>query len=132
MASAVKPALIKPADFVLLALILAAGVKTLPWLWTGTGRVALVRVENRDVMRLELHGQNRRATVAGALGPVELEWGEAGVRVTAAPCPNQICVRSGRILRKGHRLVCPPSHLAVAVEKGPDIRDPEAVDAVTF
>ena len=76
-----RPALFKPADCLVVIAVLAAGLKTLPWLWTGVGRTATVSVDGHKAMRLQLQGRERRASVAGVLGPVELEWGDRGARV---------------------------------------------------
>ena len=80
-------------------------------------------------MRLQLQGRERHASVAGALGPVEVAWGDRGARVLKAPCPRGLCVQSGWVRRQGHRLVCVPSHLEIAVEGG---GDGPHLDAVTF
>jgi hypothetical protein len=117
----------RPLDAVVLILVLSAGIFTLPWLWTGTGRRAEIRVDGKKVMRLELEGPARRASLPGFLGPVELEWGEKGVRILQAPCPNHLCVKTGWVRRRDHRLVCAPSRLAVEI-RGGDL----AFDAVTF
>jgi len=122
-------ALFKPLDILVLALVLAGGIKTLPWLWTGTGHTAVVTVDGKKIMRLQMQGKTRHALVMGAIGPVDIAWGDTGARVFHAPCPNQICMRTGWIKRQGHRIICVPSHLEIAVEPGPGA---SLMDAVTF
>jgi len=119
--------LFRPLDAVVLALVVSAGIVTLPWLWTGTGHQAEIRVDGKKVMRLELEGRMRKANVPGLIGPVEIEWGEKGVRVLHAPCPNQLCVQMGLIRRREHRIICVPSRLEIEIKGGDAL-----FDAVTF
>ena len=119
--------LFRPLDAAVIALVVSAGIVTLPWLWTGTGHQAEIRVDGKKVMRLELEGRMRRAKVPGHLGPVEIEWGEKGVRILHAPCPNQLCVQMGLIRHREHRNVCVPSRLEIEIKGGDAL-----FDAVTF
>ncbi len=116
-------------DLLVLAIVLAAGIKTLPWLWTGTGHTAVIRVDGQKQMRIQLEGKPRRGQVVGTLGTVEFEWGQDGVHILKAPCPHQLCLKSGWIKRRGHRLICVPSHLEIAVEGE---EEPNPIDAITF
>ena len=124
------PVFFRPADLLALALVLALGLKTLPWLWTGTGGTATVSVDGKKVMRLQLQGPERRAQVTGALGPMEVEWGGRGARIRQAPCPRRLCVQTGFVRRLGHRVVCVPSHVEIAVMGGP--KAGPRLDGVTF
>ena len=84
-------------------------------------------MDGRKAARLDLHGPARELTVATALGPLRLGYGEGSVRVTSAPCPNRLCMRAGPVSRAGASLICVPAKVRVTVsggEKGPD--------AVTF
>lgn len=54
--------------------------------------------------------------------------GESGVRVIAADCPTQDCVRTGIISRSGQSIVCLPARIIVQLTGGEP--DSGGVDAV--
>jgi hypothetical protein len=103
-------------DAVIVAMVLATGVWSWPLLMAGPGRVAVVRVDGKAEARLQLTGKERQMTIQGRLGPLLLEYGERGVRVLAAPCPNQLCVHQSWVKRAGGRIICLPSRIVVALD----------------
>jgi hypothetical protein len=103
-------------DAAIVALVLAVGVWSWPLLMAGPGRIAVVRVDGEAAARLQLTGKERQMTVQGRLGPLLLEYGEQGVRVLAAPCPNQLCVHQSWVKRAGGRIICLPSRIVVALD----------------
>jgi hypothetical protein len=119
-----------PLDFFLLVVLVAAAAFAWPQLMSGPGRVALVRVNGKPEAKLQLVGPQREWVVQGNMGPLKIAYGSDGVRVLAAACPNQICVRQGWVRRAGSRLICLPSHIVIAVDgsKGKD----QATDGVTY
>jgi len=117
-------------DFLIALVLLGTGIGTLPLLTAGPGKEARVLLEGKPVARLRLTGEARIITVAGKLGDMQLQYGESGVRVLSAPCPQQICVRQGWVKRSGSRIICLPSHIVVAV--GGKAQDASAPDGVTF
>ena len=50
-----------------------------------------------------------------------------GVRLTEAPCRQQICRRQGRISRRGETIVCVPNRLVIAITGAAGSRDVDAV-----
>lgn len=84
-------------------------------------------VRNELVAELSLL-QADTIAVRGALGEVTLTVAEQSIRVLASSCPQQVCVRQGRIHRVPQMLVCVPNHLVIVLseQKG------NALDAVTF
>ena len=88
---------------------------------------AQVLVRNRVVAELSLLQPDTISVHAG-LGEVQLAITERSLRILASPCPEQVCVRQGRIQHAPQMLVCVPNHLLVLLleKKG------SALDAVTF
>jgi len=119
----------RPADWLLIGLILAAAIAGQLYLAThaGRGSVAEVRVDRRVVLRLPLN-RPTETTVDGRLGPLHLEVAGGKVRVVDAPCRHKVCVRMGAKGRAGETIVCVPSHVVIRI-LGPLV--PDAVDAVS-
>jgi len=64
---------------------------------------------------------------AGPLGVSEVEIGGRTARVVTSPCPHQLCVRQGRVRRRGEVIVCVPNRLVLKLRGG---AEPARVDAV--
>lgn len=57
-------------------------------------------------------------TVTTEKGSLSLTLREGAVWVTHADCPDAVCVRTGRISKKGESIVCAPLGVCVTVEGG--------------
>jgi len=68
--------------------------------------------------------------VAGPLGMSRVYLGPDGVRFVSSPCPLQLCVKSGTLVRPGSLAACLPNRVAVRVVGGLSEEPMEAVDAV--
>lgn len=119
--------LFRPLDLLVAAGLLAAAGACLPFLTAPFGGRAEVTVDGRKAARLDLRGPARELSVATALGPLRLGYGEGSVRVTSAPCANRLCMRAGPVSRAGASLLCVPGRVRVTVSGGKN-----GPDAVTF
>ena len=63
-------------------------------------------------------------TVKTEKGDLTLSFDTDGVSVLHADCPDAVCVRTGRIARKGESIVCVPLGVCITVGEG-------ALDGVT-
>lgn len=63
--------------------------------------------------------------VSGRLGPATVEVAGGKIRMLAASCPEQICVKQGWIQDPGASIVCLPGEIIIHLD------GPAAVDAVT-
>src|SRR6185295_13654809 len=99
--------------------ILAGAALGLPYLSAPFGGRAEVYLGKEKVARLALSGPRRELAVATALGPLRLEYGQGGVRVMSAPCPNKLCMRQGLVARSGMSIICLPCRVRVEIEGGP-------------
>lgn len=69
----------------------------------------------------------RTLTVSGPLGDTIVEIGDGTVRVVSSPCPEQTCVRAGRLSTAGQWVACLPNKVFVTLEG----RAREGLDAVS-
>lgn len=120
--------LFRPLDLAVAAALLALAAVFLPQLVSPFGSRAEVTVEGRKVARLTLDGPRRELSVATALGPLRLAYGEGRVQVTSAPCPGRLCLKSGGVSRAGASIVCVPCRFRVEVSGDAG----KGVDAVTY
>ena len=105
-----------PGDIVLVAVVLtmaAALMAARPG--GGTPRSASLQVGGEVVRRLPLD-EAARIEVPGPAGVSAVVVDGGRVRVAAAPCARQICVRRGWLRAVGDVAVCVPNHLVVRVE----------------
>ena len=81
------------------------------------GGTVRVQVDGETVMELPLD-QDARIVLGeeGHANTLVIENGAA--QVTAADCPDQVCVRHGAIQYAGESIVCLPHKLVVSVEGG--------------
>ena len=83
----------------------------------GGGTVAEVTVDGEVLCRVELSqvAVPYRYTVETDWGVNVLEFSREGVEVVSADCPDQICVRQGRISDSLVPIVCLPHRLVVSI-----------------
>jgi hypothetical protein len=58
---------------------------------------------------------DRTLAVTGPLGTSRVRVSAEGIALVESPCPLQICVRSGPVVRVGQVVVCLPNRVAVRV-----------------
>jgi hypothetical protein len=117
-------------DIFIVIVVAAMAITAWPMLMAGPGRTAVVMIGGKPEARLQLVGGQRELLVTGDLGPMRIVYGGEGVRVLAAPCPNQICVHQGWVKRAGARLICLPSHMVIALDGGS--AQSQGMDGVTY
>jgi len=120
---------IGPLDLLVFGLILTGVTLTWPWIWRANGHDVLIKVEGEDVARMRMSGKPHTIAIKGKIGVVVIEASESGIRILSAPCPNQICVRQGKIHRAGAHITCLPSRLSVAVQ---GLKSDQDLDGITY
>ena len=100
------------------------------------GARAVVYVAEHKFAWYGLAGGKRVVEVPTRIGPVRLEIGGGSARVVSSPCPNRLCVKTGKVGRAHQEIVCVPARLLVSIE-GADAGRVKGegegeVDAITF
>ena len=103
-----------------LALVAAAGLLSYRILGQGEGTVAVVSVNGEQWERIDL-SKVRRAydldiTTDYGHNIVHVEPG--AISVTEADCPDQVCVRQGKLTGSGIPIICMPHRLVIEIEGG--------------
>ena len=126
-----KKKLCKGRDALLLAGVLALALVLFLWQRAlPQGVAAVVERDGETLLRQELSAlpAPQETEIPGADGyRVTVVLAPEGAWVAAADCPDQVCVRTGKITRAGESAVCLPARVTLRLE-GPGT----AADAVTY
>ena len=57
----------------------------------------------------------RTLEVEGPIGVTKVHIGDGTARVTASPCPDKLCIKSGTLQRKGDWSACMPNKVFVRI-----------------
>lgn len=116
-------------DMLLIGAVLAAAVCCFIFFSLGGGPActAVVEQNGAELRRVSLEALEEplRLEIGGEY-PLVLMMDQEGVWIAEAACPDQICVRTGKITRPGQTVVCLPARLSVRLTGGG-----ERVDATT-
>lgn len=82
---------------------------------TQTGRTAVVRVRNEEIMRIDL-SQDGDYTVDGTMGKVNIQVRNGSVAVTEENSPRHICSRQGYVDSVNTPIVCLPNETVITIE----------------
>jgi hypothetical protein len=115
-------------DAVLVLALTAAAVAFIPFMRSLAPSTVVVFVDNVKFAEYPLD-EPRIFSVPGRQGEVVVEVAERAARVYRATCPNQICVRTGRIRQPGQQIICVPNHVLIEIRSVRGSGSPE-VDGV--
>ena len=121
---------LRPGDAVIYAvlILLCAALFALPLLQSSDDRLTAQIVLDGDVIETvdlsALQGEETR-TVHGC----EIVLSNGGVRVTAADCPDRLCVKTGAITRAGEAVACVLNRVVVSLKRA---GGKDAVDGVAY
>jgi hypothetical protein len=71
---------------------------------------------------------SRTISVKGPLGATIIEIAEGAVSVRSSPCPEKICVKSGRVSQPGQWIACLPNQVLITIEG----RSEQEIDAFSY
>ena len=106
-------------DILLAAVLLLLGgaLALFLWLTRQTGGSVSVQIDGRTVMELPL-SEGTRIVLGEGEHTNTLVIRDGTAQVIEASCPDQVCVRQGRIQYAGESIVCLPHKLVVTVRDG--------------
>lgn len=100
------------------AVVICTAVFLLIYLLGPKGTVAVISVDGEVIRRVELTGVEKPYDIE-----IRTEYGnntvhveEGAVSVTAADCPDRICVHQGKVTTAGIPIVCMPHRLVIQIE----------------
>ncbi|MCT2534300.1 NusG domain II-containing protein [Aquibacillus koreensis] len=86
---------------------------------TNANLVAVITVDNEEIERITLTGNTESHTFDitasdGDTNTIEIKNNQ--IRIKAATCPDQVCVRTGFIAKAGETIVCLPHKLVIEIQ----------------
>lgn len=107
--------LLRPGDWLVACLGLAAVAASFPLLWRGgTAERAVVKRGGEVFAELSLQVA-RRLDVPGPLGTTVIEVQPGRARVLSDPGPRQYCVKQGWLVRVNAVAICAPNQVSLAL-----------------
>ncbi len=107
--------LLRPGDWLVLALALFACASLLPLLWQGgAADKAVIKRDGEVVAEVSLNSA-RKLEVRGPLGTTIIEIQPGRARVLADPGPRQYCVHQGWLTRPHAIAICAPNHVSLTL-----------------
>ena len=113
----------KPADFLVILAVVLAGAALGAYFWGGTpsGSLQAVISQNGQVTETvnlsALTGKEERVISSNGY-TLHLDLTSTEVWMESSSCPNQDCVRTGKISRPGQSIVCLPARVSVMLTDG--------------
>lgn len=112
--------LFRPADFVLIIAVIGCAVMLFIHQSTrSSGRFASVEQDDRMLIQIDLSDPSYRTYTVEDEYPMTIATENGRVWVSVASCPDQHCVRSGKLHRAGDVAVCIPAGLILRVSGTP-------------
>ena len=106
-------------DIILVLVMLAVAMMALLIINYGVkkkGTYAVVKVDGQELYKLELD-KDTTVDVAGyqgGLNRIEVKAGK--ISMTEADCPDELCVKTGKISRTGETIVCLPHRVVIEIK----------------
>ncbi len=95
--------------------------------FSGGGLVAEITVNGEVVNSIELSGVKAQYDiVTGTVPETVITVFPDGIAFKSSQCDNQLCVKSGKITRKGAAAVCLPARVVIT------LKGENGVDAITY
>lgn len=106
-------------DIILVLVMLAVAMMALLIINYGVkkkGTYAVVKVDGQELYKLELDKDTTIdvAGYQGGLNRIEVKTGK--VSMTEADCPDELCVKTGKISRTGETIVCLPHRVVIEIK----------------
>ena len=92
------------------------------------GSYAVIKVDGKVIKTLDLNSGETTIEVNGYQGGVnKVVIYDGKVSMTEADCPDELCVKTGKISRVGETIVCLPHRVVVEIKGSPD---DDSIDSV--
>ena len=105
---------------ILAAVVIAGLVSYCLAMSTGGGTVAVISIDGEEYERIDLSKvtESYDIELSTQYGHNTVHVEPGAISVTAADCPDGVCVAQGAISRGGVPIICMPHHLSVRIEGG--------------
>lgn len=102
---------LRTGDFITAALVIALGVAI--WLFpffSSPGDIAVISVDGKKTAELSL-SEEYSAEFSGC----KVNVSEGAICVESSDCPDGVCVKTGKISRRGESIICVPNRVDIKI-----------------
>lgn len=111
----------KDVCLIFVFLLLAAGLFFCQYIQSSQNEIAVVEKDGIEVGRYDLGTQKKPQIVdVGGSMHVKLLLEPGAISFYHSACPDQICVRTGKLTKPGQAAVCLPGRVSVRILSGGD------------
>lgn len=109
--------MIKKRDIILALVLILLGIVSYGFIRLGQkkGSQVVIYEDQKEIRRYDLNTDTTKE-IQTAKGTNTLVIKDGMAYVTDADCPDQVCVRMGKISKTGENIVCLPHKLVIQVE----------------
>ena len=104
----------------LFAVIVIGGLLLYRGLGRGEGTVAVISVNGEELERVDLSKVRKEydLEISTEYGNNTVHIEPGAISVTAADCPDHVCVMQGKLSSSGIPIICMPNRLVISIEGG--------------
>ena len=104
----------------LFAVIVIGGLLLYRGLGRGEGTVAVISVDGEELERVDLSKVRKEydLEISTEYGNNTVHIEPGAISVTAADCPDHVCVHQGKLTGSGIPIICMPHRLVIEIEGG--------------
>jgi hypothetical protein len=104
----------------LFAVIVIGGLLLYRGLGRGEGTVALISVDGEELERVDLSKVRKEydLEISTEYGNNTVHIEPGAISVTAADCPDHVCMRQGKLTGSGIPIICMPHRLVIEILGG--------------
>jgi hypothetical protein len=119
---------ITPGDIILIVSLFAISIIWFAALLISAERGGVVDIHNARGFYKELSlNENISVSVPGPLGDSVVQIEDGTVVMLSSPCPNKVCIHTGKIKYSGESIICIPNKVFVLIRA-----EKTDFDAVTY
>jgi hypothetical protein len=111
---------INKLDLLIVLLLLASSVISFRFLaGAPSGETAYIEYQGRNYSRLLLKTKGLITdTIQTEKGSIVIARNNGSISILEAPCPDKVCVNTGKINRNGEKIICVPNKLVISIGSG--------------
>ncbi len=122
-----KNNLLKKGDIVIIAVVLVLSLLLLVPSFTGSDNVtAVIYVDGEEYERVELGVGTQRTIATDNKTDAVIKVMDDAIYFESAGCPDELCVKSGKLTRAGETAACLPGGVVITL-----VGDSSGPDAIT-
>ena len=108
-------ALLRPGDWLVLAVMGLLVGSSMPYFWQGgLAERVVIRLDGQVFLESDLQ-RRRQVDVRGPIGVTSIAIEPGRARVVSDPGPRQYCVRQGWLTRPGEIAICAPNRVSLQI-----------------